>query len=78
MTAVSRSSSLACEVLHGPWKSCERFGKKSKVEVAVDLLLGFGGITHNHPYMVRIRIEEEYAKKLAKLAKFSLGRDEIG
>ncbi|KAG8967907.1 hypothetical protein FRC05_001872 [Tulasnella sp. 425] len=26
----------------------------------------------------RIRIEEEFAKKLAKLARFSLGRDEIG
>ena len=32
---------------------------------------------HDHP-LARASIEEDYAKRMAKLAKTTLGRDEIG
>jgi hypothetical protein len=69
----STCCSLGCAVPQGPWKSCATFGRR--------------GVSHHSAYHsshptpslpLRAAIEEEYAKRLAKLTKVTLGRDEIG
>jgi len=62
-----------CEALLGQWKSSNPFGKNGEIilyllSLTPDLCI----------YLFRAAIEEEYAKRLAKLAKMTLGRDEIG
>lgn len=68
----STCCSLGCVVPQGPWKSFATFGRKGVSYIAriiprIRLLLP-----------LRAAIEEEYAKRLAKLTKATLGRDEIG
>jgi len=41
-------------------------------------MIAFGLLDLADNHASRAAIEEDYAKRLAKLAKFTLGRDEIG
>lgn len=83
MTAVLRSSLPGCAAQRELWRSLEDSGRKGTTPRSGVSDLCQGGLGCNiadfgHAPLVRIAIEEDYAKRLAKLAKLPLGRDEIG
>lgn len=70
--------SLECEGLHGRWRSSKTFGKNGEIYSLSFLFTSFQTRNLFFFFFFRAAIEEEYSKRLAKLAKMTLGRDEIG
>lgn len=70
--AASMSYLQECGVLLGLWKSSKCSGRRGQ-SPQYRLFAGCSPIA-----APRTAIEEDYAKRLAKLAKMTLGRDEIG
>jgi hypothetical protein len=71
VTPVLTYYSRECEAPLGPWKNFVIFGKRgTSLRPAYKTTLLISSL--------RAIIEEEYAKRLTKLAKLALGRDEIG
>jgi hypothetical protein len=71
MTPVLTCYSRECAAQPEPWKSSVTFGRRG-TPIFIPLSSFFFIPFH------RAAIEEDYAKRLAKLAKLTLGRDEIG
>jgi hypothetical protein len=67
----STCCSLGCAGPQGPWKNFVIFGKRG-----THLFSPLSYLLLNASF--RASIEEDYAKRLSKLAKLTLGRDEIG
>lgn len=80
--AVSMSCSLACVVPRARWRSYGPFGANgacfsSSERRRIQSILTLSACSPvSRPY--RAAIEEDYAKRLAKLSKQPLGRDEVG
>ena len=76
--AVSTSSLRACVAQPEPWKSYATFGKNGAWLAPRLFFFSAHGVSSRPTPVVRSAIEEDYAKRLAKLAKLPIGKDEIG
>jgi len=70
MTPVLTYYSRECVARPGPWKNFVTFGRRGTTPTRLQTALTY--------LSFRAAIEEEYAKRLTKLSKLTLGRDEIG